>query len=1030
MKKHLTAIIAVLLCLTVGICLSQASFANADYELDSDSIVLDGAGGTSDGLSRIELQAPSNGGTLRFDRYLFTKDGAIQVGWEWDRPNGRSDWSRRMEYSAGSYPANEGVRVFRAKWADIPEGTAALVYSLPGRFALGDNSFGKYMTVSEEDCLPDTVLIGEKVDSFTVQSVEYWTDAMRVKTYRPGETVSVEDSVVQLYPIFPESSGLAFAGDYAILGYAEIPLSIYDETGIRAVRKQENNMGNFCADACYHYFASRDYPIDAAMLNGGSLRTDLNGTITPKSIQAVSPFNNALCLFEISGQQLLDALEWSARKVNATNSEEIPGFLNVSGLRFTIDAALTSSVQSDSNGNWSGAPTNGYRVSNVSVWDRTTQRYAPLALDKVYHVASTDFVQQGGDGYAMLKGTSVTAAESTEAIAMAEYIAGLPKRYNTPTIVKGSGYDLFENTGRITIQNQIEAVHPGWGEPDSWSSHFDIGFYEQLLSDYKESYGTPETALKIETPEQLAALAYFSGENAGILFADKYISLQKDLDVGAYEWYPLFLPKRQVNIDFVLSSFRGTFLGNGHTIFNLHINQPDGHFLGLFGITKGVIADLTVTGSIMGGWNIGGVAGVHCDSGEIRNCVNYAEIRSNGYCAGGIAGQNAGAFITDCHNHGSIRGNDDTGGNIGGIAGWSGAESIINCSNDAAVTGGNRIGGIAGRLQNGGTIKECENTGSVSGTLGVGGVIGVADHDDNTVLRCINSGAVSLLPADDTKFSASGGIVGSSSGLISECINLGSVTALSDESHAGGIAGFNRGTVSASMNKGAISATGIDGAYCGGIVGYNYDDYNDSGSIAHIEKCGNYGVVSQAQYAGGIAGRATSYGEINNCFNLGDVSNAYYAAGIAGMLNGPIDCCYTAGTISGIQTGYAGATSTFPSTSIHAFYAFAKERVLTQSDFPEFDFDSVWQITDGKAILQATRGFEKVESTQVVWKPEKNASTYLAVAAYSEGGQMLGVTISSDKVVDYSSISDRAASIKAFFVDDGYTPTRIAKQVR
>ncbi len=1007
MKKYLAVFLSVLLCFGM---LSDVALAENDTA-QADVIVLDGNGGTYEGKTAVELPIPAEG-TLSLDDYRFTKSGAIQVGWEWDRPDGRDDWSCRMSYDPDAYPATEGVTRFRAKWAETPEGTTALVYASPGWFVQENNELSRYLVLSADAPLPAFVKV-EDNEEFVDQKVYSWRTEPETVRYIPGECVPSGDDIATLYPDFDP-----------ILGRTEVLLTLHDEDEVRAVRSRETNLGNFCADAIYDFFDRGEYAVDAAVLNGGAIRMDIDGYIYEQTLRGASPFDNALCLIEVTGQQLLDALEWSARKVNTGNTAENPGFFSVSGIRFTIDAAVPSTVQTDENGDWAGAPTGAYRVGNVTVHNRSADEYLPLDLSKSYLVAGTDFILKlCGDGYAMFGSGILAESEKTCYDALAGYLATFPPENGVPTVKAGMGYDPYVSDGRITILHQTTAMNPGWEKEDSWSTHYDADFYNKLAAEYPDSYNTPATALKIHTAGELAALAYFTGERMNRTFDGKYISLECDLDIGEYQWYPLFLSKRQAGRDVIVSgdtSLRGTFNGNGHSISNLKIDQPDNSVLGLFGLMMGEVSDLKVTGTIKGDWNLGGVAAI--SYGEIRNCESSVAIQSAGFCSGGIAGQNIIGLIIGCENNGTITGSRYEGGNVGGIAGWTGSGSIQDSINKGSVSGGYRIGGISGRLQNGGTIAECGNNGAVSGRWDAGGIVGTADHPNDTVEKCVNTGDVSLIQGGTAGYYSAGGIIGSSYGTLRDCINIGSVSATEEETCAGGITGSNRGKVTASVNRGSVSALGMGGAYCGGIVGYNYN----GDDVAYIEQCENLGGVSSAKYAGGIAGGATSFGEISNCCNLGCVQNAQYAAGIAGMGNGPMSCCYSVDTISGVQTGDIWATSTFSQIDVTNCYQISENRNLTDADLPGFDFERVWEIIDGKARLRETRGLEKVNSTKVLWLSENEFALYenTMVAAYGENGQMLSVGRADGKVFDLSALSARDATYRTFFLDGQWIPQK------
>ncbi|MDO5000599.1 MAG: 5'-nucleotidase, partial [Bacteroidales bacterium] len=58
------------------------------------------------------------------------------------------------------------------------------------------------------------------------------------------------------------------------------------------------------------------------------------------------PFGNEMCMLEVTGQQILDALEWGARAVPG----ESGGFLQVSGLTYEIHSYIESGCREDENG--------------------------------------------------------------------------------------------------------------------------------------------------------------------------------------------------------------------------------------------------------------------------------------------------------------------------------------------------------------------------------------------------------------------------------------------------------------------------------------------------------------------------------------------------------------------------------------------------------------------------------------------------------------------------------------------------------
>jgi len=184
-----------------------------------------------------------------------------------------------------------------------------------------------------------------------------------------------------------------------VVAKSDVALTIADpETDVRIIRNAETNLGDLCADA-YRVMGGAD----VAVVNGGGIRTNIAaGEITLNDILKVHPFGNALCVVECSGQQILDALEWTARNVPGENG----GFLQVSGMTYEIHTYIESSATMDDKGNFTGV-TGEYRVKNVMIGDE------PLDVNKTYTLASHNYMlKSGGDGTNMFMNCKVLVDES------------------------------------------------------------------------------------------------------------------------------------------------------------------------------------------------------------------------------------------------------------------------------------------------------------------------------------------------------------------------------------------------------------------------------------------------------------------------------------------------------------------------------------------------------------------------------------------------------------------------------------------
>jgi 5'-nucleotidase/UDP-sugar diphosphatase len=154
--------------------------------------------------------------------------------------------------------------------------------------------------------------------------------------------------------------------------------------GTREVcRFAECTMGNLIADAMREYTGAQ-----IAFQNGGGIRASIEtGEILMQEVLDVLPFSNTVTTFELSGLDIVAALENSVSRVDST--EGTGRFLQVSGLRFSYDGSRPS----------------GQRVTDVEVMD-DNGNYDVLDPDEVYTIATNDYLYAGGDDYVMFAESS------------------------------------------------------------------------------------------------------------------------------------------------------------------------------------------------------------------------------------------------------------------------------------------------------------------------------------------------------------------------------------------------------------------------------------------------------------------------------------------------------------------------------------------------------------------------------------------------------------------------------------------------
>ena len=173
-----------------------------------------------------------------------------------------------------------------------------------------------------------------------------------------------------------------------VVASSDVTLTTMDPaTGLRRIRNDETNLGDLVADAYRVVMGA-----DIGMVNGGGIRADIEaGNVTYEDIINVHPYGNEMCLAVATGQEILDALELGA--MNAPLEDG--GFQHVSGLTYTIDLSVPSSVVLDATGSFAGVA-GPYRVTNVLVNGQ------PLNVNSTYTVASHNYmIKEGGSGFNM-----------------------------------------------------------------------------------------------------------------------------------------------------------------------------------------------------------------------------------------------------------------------------------------------------------------------------------------------------------------------------------------------------------------------------------------------------------------------------------------------------------------------------------------------------------------------------------------------------------------------------------------------------
>ncbi len=411
-----------------------------------------------------------------------------------------------------------------------------------------------------------------------------------------------------------------------------------------------------------------------------------------------------------------------------------------------------------------------------------------------------------------------------------------------------------------------------------------------------------------------ADLAFLSEESIEKDYGEgKYYLLNNDIDLNNIDWRPICKAKGTT-----WNYFLGNFDGQGHTIYNLKVSTKyKTAGVGLFGGVKGVVKNLTITGSISAQNRIGAVCYV-LDGGTVYNVNTYVDIESTetsstGAYIGGIVGMARNGFVIEnCNNYGSVSCLTATsnGSKTGGVLGNAFGGTVRNCNNYGAVSSYRWVGGIAGYFSDSSTfrIDGCCNYAHITGIAnGVGGVFGFAENKgDGSITGCRN-----YAPVSGTNYT--GGIVGWTRSMeVSSCGNIGYVKG---NTYVGGIAGAASDmSVVDCFNGGLVSGYGTS---TGGIAGMLEVETKSN----RITDCRNYGkIINSSQgtttAVGGIAGsiKAKTIGEglvsptVENCFNDADITGYHnFVGGIVGACNGGrVLSCANSGKVMSRSGVYVG----------------------------------------------------------------------------------------------------------------------------
>lgn len=182
-------------------------------------------------------------------------------------------------------------------------------------------------------------------------------------------------------------------------------------------RRQECNLGNFITDSMVDFSTSGERSDKAwttaaiGFLTGGNIRASINfdsnrGQITKEDALTVLPFGQQIETVEVSGRELLDALEHSVRRYTA--GEARGEFPQLSGVHVRFDM--------------SRAPGDRVRKVKVRCAECSIPEFHDLEMAKTYKIVTNDFLARGGDGFVMFKSAKSKKSNTTDIEVFLRYL--------------------------------------------------------------------------------------------------------------------------------------------------------------------------------------------------------------------------------------------------------------------------------------------------------------------------------------------------------------------------------------------------------------------------------------------------------------------------------------------------------------------------------------------------------------------------------------------------------------------------------
>ena len=178
-------------------------------------------------------------------------------------------------------------------------------------------------------------------------------------------------------------------------------------------RSEECLIGNLISDAIRYETGAQ-----IVLQNAGGIRSDIDeGQISVGEVLTVLPFGNTVSTLKLTGADVMASLENGVARVGGKSGSG--RFAQVSGIRYQYDVSKEP----------------GRRIISALVMN-AEGGFAPLEDEKMYTVATNNFMRTGGDGYTQFNDNAVDPYDYGRPLeeALIDYMIA-----NNPVVVKKDG---------------------------------------------------------------------------------------------------------------------------------------------------------------------------------------------------------------------------------------------------------------------------------------------------------------------------------------------------------------------------------------------------------------------------------------------------------------------------------------------------------------------------------------------------------------------------------------------------------------